>query len=488
MEVNNTWTVQPLPLGKKPISCKWLFKLKLNSDGSVAKHKARLVARGFTQQYGLDFQETFSPVAKITTLRVLLAVAASNRWHLAQLDVNNAFLNGTLAEEIYMQIPPGYSTSNTKTTTPLVCKLNRSIYGLKQASRSWFNKFSNTLISHGFTQSKYDYTLKGSKATFIAVLVYVDDIVLASPSSNMINGAKNMLQRQFKLKDLGDLKFFLGLELLKSREGIYLCQRHYTLAILEDCGMLACKPSAVPMEANLKLHTESGTKLLNPGIYRRLIRRLSYLTISRLDICYAVHKLSQFVSNPHSDHMNAVNVLLRYLKNTAGQGILFKANSDTRLHAYVDVDWGSCIDSRRSTTGFCIFLGNSLISWKAKRQKTVSRSSAEAEYRSLASVASELVWLKNLLTDFQVNTTHAAVYCDNKAAIHIAFNPTFHEKTKHLEIDLHFVREQVSRGMLKLFHVRKFHQLADVFTKALPRNVFLSILSKMGVDNIFLPS
>nr|KYP57115.1 Retrovirus-related Pol polyprotein from transposon TNT 1-94 [Cajanus cajan] len=252
--------------------------------------------------------------------------------------------------------------------------------------------------------------------------------------------------------------------------------------------MLACKPSVVPMEANLKLHTESGTKLPNLGIYKRLIGRLLYLTISRLDICYVVHKLSQFVSNPLSDHMNVVNVLLRYLKNTAGQGFLFKANSNTRLHAYVGADWGSYIDSRRSTTGFCIFLGNSLISWKAKRQKTVSRSSTEVEYRSLASVASELVWLKNLLTDFQINTTHAAVYCDNKAAIHITSNPTFHERTKHLEIDLHFVREQVSRGMLKLFHVRKFHQVAYVFTKVLPRNLFLSILSKMGVDNIFLPS
>nr|KYP41264.1 Copia protein [Cajanus cajan] len=392
-----------------------------------------------------------------------------------------------------MKIPQGYVSTNTgidSTKAPLVCKLNRSIYGLKQASRSWFNTFSNTLISQGYKQSKYDYTLftKGSSSTFIIVLVYVDDIVLASPSPHMIHMAKTMLQQHFKLKDLGDLKFFLGLELSKSQEGIYLCQRHYALAILEDSGMLACKPSAIPMEANLKLHAESGTKLQDPSIYRRLIGRLLYLTISRPDICYAVHKLSQFVSNPHTDHMNAATLLLRYLKHTAGQGILFKANSDTRLHAYVDADWGTCSDSRRSTTGFCVFLGNSLVSWKAKRQTTVSKSSAEAEYQALASVASEIIWLKNLLTDFQVSTTHAAVYCDNKAAIHIASNPIFHERTKHLEIDLHFVREQVTRGVLKLFHVRKFHQLADVFTKALPRNAFLSILSKMGIDNIFLPS
>ena len=185
MELNNTSTIVPLPQGKKPISCKWIFKLKLNSDGIVEKHKAWLVARGFTQQYGLDLQETFSPVAKITTLRLLISLAASNGWHLAQLDVNNAFLNDTLSEEILMNIPQGYKHSVTKRpNAPLVCKLNRSIYGLKQASRTWFNAFNNTLLRNGFKQCKYDYSLftKGEGDNFIAILVYLDDIILASPS------------------------------------------------------------------------------------------------------------------------------------------------------------------------------------------------------------------------------------------------------------------------------------------------------------------
>nr|KYP66808.1 Retrovirus-related Pol polyprotein from transposon TNT 1-94 [Cajanus cajan] len=359
MEMNNTWCIPHLPNDKKPISGKWLFKLKLNSDGTVAKHKAWLVACGFTQQYGLDFQETFSPVAKIRTLRLLLSLAASQHWNLAQLDVNNAFLNYHLDEEIFMQIPPGYNHDIIPTSAaPLVCKLNRSIYGLKQASRSWFAKFSTTLISQGFKQSKFDYTLftKGSNSTFIAILVYVDDIVIAIPSNIEIEFAKIMLHHHFKLKDLGDLKFFLGLELSKSQAGIFMCQRHYTMSILEDCGMLACKPSAIPMEENLKLHTDSGSPLADPGSYRRLVERLLYLTISRPDIYYIVHKLSQFVANPHFEHMNAAHMLLRYLKHTTGQGILFKATSDTKLHAYVEADWGSCLDSRRSTTGFLYFL------------------------------------------------------------------------------------------------------------------------------------
>ncbi|XP_029127784.1 uncharacterized protein LOC114916044 [Cajanus cajan] len=390
-----------------------------------------------------------------------------------------------------MKIPQGYPHHILLTScAPLVCKLHKSIYGLKQASRSWFNKFSTTLTSQGFNQSKYDHTLftQGTNSTFIAILVYVDDIVIASPNLATITSVKDMLHQYFKLKDLGDLKFFLSLELSKSKSRIFMCQRHYTFSILEDCGMLACKPSIVPMEASLKLHAESSVKLSDPGVYRRLIGRLLYLTISRPDISYTIHKLSQFVSDPHSGHMDAAHMLLRYLKHTTSQGILFKANSDTKIHVYVDADWGSYVDSRRSTTGYCVFFGNSLVSWKAKRQNTVSKSSVEAEYRSLASISTELTWLRNLLIDFNIHIPYATIYYDNQAAIYIASNPTYHERTKHLEIDLHYVREQVDKGALKLIRVRKHHQLVDIFTKSLPRTVFLNILSKLGVENIFLPS
>ena len=199
-------------------------------------------------------------------------------------------------------------------------------------------------------------------------------------------------------------------------------------------------------------------------------------------------QIKSVISNPYTNHMHAANMLLRYLKHTIGQGILFRANSDTKLHAYVDADWGSCPESRRSTTGFCIFLGNSLVSWKAKSRKTVSMFSAEAKYRSLASIFNEITWIRNLLTNFNIRIPFATVYCDNQVAIHIASNPIFHERTKHLEIDLHFVREKVSQGILKLVHVKKYHQLVDIFTKVLPRNTFLSIISNTGIDNIFLPS
>jgi len=390
-----------------------------------------------------------------------------------------------------MHIPLGYTHNFTPTSNaPLVCHLHKSIYGLKQASRSWFHTFRDTILSFGFCQSKHDYSIftKGHDNTFVALLVYVNDIILVGPNIDCIDVVNIQLKNKFKLKDLGDLKFFLDIELSKSKTGIFMCQRHYVLSLLEDCGMLACKPSVIPMLPNLHLHNNFGTPIADPAIYRRLIGRLLYLTISRPDICYIVHKLSQFVSKPYTEHMADVNLLLRYLKHTPGQGILFKSTSDCNVHAYVDADWGSYMDTHRSTTGFCIFLGNSLVSWKAKRQKTVSKSSAEAEYRALASVSTEIVWLKNILTDFHISSPHAVIYCDNQATIQIASNPSHHERTKHLDIDLHFVREHVEKGTIKLNHIRKHHQLADCFTKSLPRTSFLNILSKMGIENIFLPS
>ena len=378
-----------------------------------------------------------------------------------------------------------------------------SIYGLKQASRQWYSKFSQSLLQFGFVQSKCDYSLftKGTGAFFVALLVYVDDIIITSPNAEVIKSIKVFLHSQFKLKDLGPLKCFIGLEIARSSTCIILSQRHYTLQLLEDTGYLACKPVAVPMIPTVHLSALEGDLLPDPSVYRRLIDRLIYLTLSRPDITFAVHKLSQFMSQPREPHLKAVHHLLRYLKNKPGQGLLFsssdslsstafsEASPGLQLKAFSDSDWGSCPDSRKSVTGFCIFIGNSLVSWKAKKQATVSRSSAEAEYRALASTASELVWLHQLLHDFQIQVSSPALmFCDNQAAVHIASNPTFHERTKHIEIDCHFIRDKISQGLIKLLPIRSQHQLADVFTKALPSPLLFPLLSKMSVKDIYSTS
>lgn len=489
METNNTWSVVSLPAGHHSIGCKWIYKIKHRADGTIDRYKARLVAKGYTQQEGLDYIETFSPVAKLVTVKVLLTLVVSLNWSIIQLDVNNAFLHGDLFEEVYMDIPLGYKHNVVAPKGErLVCKLHKSIYGLKQASRQWFDKFSKALLSLGFYQSKSDYSLfvRGTGSDFIALLVYVDDIIITGSSNKGIMLLKQHLNVVFKLKDLGDLRYFLGLELARSSKGIFLNQRNYVLHLLEDNGVLASKPAPLPMDPHNKLSVSDGPLLTDSSVYRRLIGQLLYLTIFRPDITFVVHKLSQFMAQPRKPHLAAVHYLLRYLKGTVGQGVLLQSSSSFQLRAFTDADWASRVDTRKSTTRFCIFLGDSLVSWKSKKQTTVSRSSAEAEYRALATTASELVWLKQLLRDLQVVcSSPSLMFCDNVAAVHIASNPIFHERTKHIEIDCHFVHDKIVQGEVKLLPIRIHLQLADIFTKSLQAPIFHSLLSKIGVLNFF---
>ncbi|XP_073260909.1 uncharacterized protein [Populus alba] len=321
LEKNQTWDLVILPPNKTVIGCKWVYKVKFQADGQVERYKARLVAKGYTQQEGIDFFDTFSPVAKITTVRVLLTIVVANNWFLHQLDVDNAFLHRDLHEKVYMQLPPGYSNHND----PRVCKLKKSIYGLKQASRQWFSKLSASLLHFGFLQAKSDSSLfiKQSKTTLIAILIYVDDVLIASNDLTALTIVKNYLLRIFPIKDLGHLKYFLGIEVARSTKGIVLCQRKYALDILMDSGFSGAKPVTFPMESTLKLSThDTSPPLPNPASYHRLIGRLLYLTLTRPDLSYAIQTLSQFMSNPHTLHMQAAERVLRYLKATPGKGLL----------------------------------------------------------------------------------------------------------------------------------------------------------------------
>ena len=491
LEANHTWTVTSLPPNKHAIGCRWVYKIKRRADGSVERYKARLVAKGYTQQFGVDFLDTFSPVVKLTTVKMLLALAAIQGWFLIQLDVNNAFLHGDLVEEVYMELPPGYHREGEQFPPNAVCKLHKSLYGLKQASRQWNAKFSSFLIDVGFKQSMADHSMfiKKTGSSFLCLLVYVDDIILIGNCSAKIECFKKVLDGQFKLKDLGDLRYFLGLEVARSQQGIFICQRHYALELLNETGFLGCKPVKTPMEPNLKLSNKDGELLDDPLLYRRMIGKLLYLTITRPDLSFAVNRLSQFMSNPRKSHLLAVHRVLQYVKMTPGQGIFFPSSSSLQLKAFADSDWGTCPDTRRSTTGYCIFLGESLISWRSKKQSTVARSSAEAEYRSMANATCELIWLVSVLKDLEIQHVQPSMlYCDNQAALHIAANPVFHERTKHIEIDCHVVREKLQSGFLKTLHVSSHHQLADILTKALHPTQFHLLLSKMGIKNIHAPS
>jgi len=486
LESNNTWDLCPLPKGKSAIGCKWVYKIKYHSDGSIERYRARLVSKGYTQVQGIDYHDTFAPVAKLVTVRLLLSIAAIKNWSLHQLDVNNAFLQGDLTEEVYMKLPPGFSHREKS----CVCKLNKSIYGLKQASRQWFSKFSTTLIQKGFRQSISDYSLFSYNydQTSIFVLVHVDDIIITGNNESAISKIKQFLAQSFFIKDLGNLGYFLGIEVSRSKKGIFLCQRKYTLDILSDSGMSGCRPTNFPMEQHLRLRPNEGTPLSDPTVYRRLVGRLLYLTVTRPDIQYAVNSLSQFMQSPCSSHFDAATRVLRYLKGSVGKGLFLSASSFINLVGYADSDWAGCPTTRRSTTGYFTMLGSNPISWKTKKQPTISCSSAEAEYRSLATLSSELQWLKYLLSDLSIDHPQPiTIYCDSQAAIHIAENPVFHERTKHIEIDCHFVCEKIKSGLITPSYIRSSEQLVDIFTKPLGGDAYKRILGKLGVIAISIP-
>lgn len=300
---------------------------------------------------------------------------------------------------------------------------------------------------------------------------------------------KIFLLKRFRIKDLGDLKYFLGIEFSRSKKGIFMSQRKYALDILQDSGLLGARPDKFPMEQNLKLTLTDGALLDDPTKYRRLVGRLIYLTITRPDIVYYVRTLSEFMHQPRKPHWDTALRILKYIKGTPGQGLLFPGSNNLGLKAFCDSDWGGCRATRRSVTGYCVFLRNSLISWKSKKQANVSRSSAEAEYRAMASTCLELTWLCYILQDLKVlQTAPVPLFWDNQAALYIAENPVFHERTKHIEIDCYIVRKKLQARIISPSYVPTRFQLADVFTKALGKDQFVALRDKLGLHDIQSPT
>lgn len=487
LEQNGTWTLENLPSGKRAIDSKWVYKVKYKPNGEVERYKARLVARGYTQMEGVDYHDTFAPVAKLVTVRTLLAVATKRDWIIQQLDVNNAFLHGDLEEEVYMKVPQGFVDKGETR----VCRLRKSIYGLKQASRNWYHKFTTALIDIGFRQSRADYSLFTYKVggVYVAALIYVDDVIIVGNDKDKIQQTKSNLDQRFSIKDLGNLKYFLGIEVARTSEGLVLSQRKYTLDILKDSGLQGCRPSAFPMEQNLKLDKGSEEDKIDANQYRRLVGRLLYLQATRPDIAYSVNVLSQFVADPRKNHMDAVTRVLRYLKATPGQGILLPKHDGNNLVTYCDSDWLGCPFTRRSRTGYLLLLGGAPISWKSKKQSVVSRSSAEAEYRAMATTVSEILWVRWLLEEFKMpQMGPTPLFCDNQAARDIANNPVFHERTKHVERDCYFVRERVESNEIQPKKIDSKLQIADLFTKPLGTQQLKNLLVKLGVRNLHAPT
>lgn len=457
---NKTWTLVPVPNDCPVIGCKWVFKVKTLPDGTIARRKARLVANGYSQTAGLDYHETFSPVVKPTTIRIILALAVSKGWTLQQLDVNNAFLNGNLTETIYMAQPPGFE--QIRGDTNLVCRLNKALYGLKQAPRAWFHKLQSSLYQLGFIASKADASLfiKTTTTMVLYVLVYVDDIIVTGNNSCEIHTLIRTLNSQFALKHLRTLSYFLGIEASRYSGNLFLSQSKYAQDLLSRTKMDNAKPLPTPMATGIKLSAHSDEPFDDATLYRSTVGALQYLTFTRPDTAYSVNKVAQFMHRPCLSHWKTVKRTFRYINGTLQFGIMIKADAPFLLEGYCDADWGNDPDDRRSTSGFCWFLGGSPVSWSAKKQPLVSRSSTEAEFRSLANVTADLLWIKSLLHELGVSLKKSPVlWCDNLSTIALSLNPVMHSRTKHFELDLYLFER---RFYLACFKFVMFHPLTKL--------------------------
>ena len=385
---------------KKAIGCRWVYTVKLKADGSLDRYKARLVAKGYAQKYDIDYQETFAPVAKLNTIRILISIAANRDWPLQQFDVKNTFLNGDLEEEVYMELPLGIIKQSSKHEGK-VCKLKRALYGLKQSPRAWFGRFTLAMKATGYQQSNADHTLfvKHKDVKVTTLIVYVDDMILTGDDSKEMRTLQEYLSAEFEMKDLGQLKYFLGIEVARSKQGISLSQHKYLLDLLSETGMLAYKPVETPIQINHRLGILPDQIPTDIGRYQRLVGKLIYLTHTRPDITYTVGIVSQFMHAPSEEHMDAIYRILRYLKGAPGKGLLYSKNGVLNIEGYTDADWARDQTTRKSTSGYLTFVKGNLITWRSKKQKVVARSSVEAEFRGMTQGICELLWIKSVLKD-----------------------------------------------------------------------------------------
>ena len=483
-----TWDLVPLPEKKNVVGCKWIFKVKRKADNSIDRFKARLVAQGYSQKQGIDFDEVFSPVARFSTIRIVLALSTLLDLDLHQLDVKTAFLNGSLSDEIYMQQPEGYIS---KENPGYVCKLNRSLYGLRQAARCWNKVIDEYLKVKNYKASSADACIyiKQSNGCFVILSIYVDDILIASNSTSMLEKEKSELGKRFSVTDQGEAHYILGMAIKRdrSRGTMFLSQHNYVENVLKRFRMESCNPVSTPLAAGVKLSKATeAEKSVDTNLYQQIIGCLTYMmTATRPDLSAAVNLLSQYMSSPNKEHWSAVKHILRYLRGTTKHGLCFaRNNGQVTLTGYSDSSWGDCVDTRRSTSGYMFLLGGNLITWRTKKQSNVAKSSTEAELVALSQATQECIWLRQLLKDLGfVQEDASIIFEDNQGAITLAKHQKHHDRTKHIAIHDLFCRERVHSGEIDVCYCSTNKMLADIMTKTVPRLQFQEMCSLLGIKN-----
>jgi hypothetical protein len=434
------------------------------------------------QKPGIDFEEVFAPVARVESVRLLVALAAQEGWAVHHMDVKSAFLNGELEEEVYAAQPPGFVIAGKESK---VLRLRKALYGLRQAPRAWNAKLDSTMSGLGFKRSSSEHAVYVRNKLLVGV--YVDDLVITGSINDDIKHFKEEMKGTFRMSDLGLLSYYLGIEVRQGSSGTTIAQGAYASSILEKAGMKGCNAYHVPMEARLKLSKASTEPPVDTTFYRSIVGSLRYLVHTRPDITYAVGYVSRFMEQPTEEHWNAVKHILRYVAGTLDHGCFLKRGASERpgLNGFSDSDMSGDVDTQKSTSGVIFFLGDSPVSWQSQKQKVVALSSCEAEYIAATTAACQGVWLARLLGDLIGEGTKTAMLkVDNKSAISLMKNPVDHDRSKHIDLRFHFIRECVEDKKIHVEFTSSETQLADILTKSLGRVKFQEMRSKIGVIKI----
>lgn len=481
IEKNKTWILMDRPQDRKVIGVKWVFRTKLNADGSINKHKARLVVKGYAQIFGVDYSDTFAPVARLDTIRLLLAIAAQKGWKVFQLDVKSAFLNGILQEEIYVEQPQGFVKEGEGDKVYL---LRKALYGLKQAPRAWYSKIDEHLLNLGFVKSLSETTLyvKRNSTDILIVSLYVDDLLVTGNNTDLIQNFKQEMMKVFEMTDLESMSYFLGMEIKQGQGEVLIYQKKYAKEILKKFQMEECKAASTPMNQKEKLCKEDGADKIDEGYFRSLVGCLMYLTATRPDILNAVSILSRFMHCASELHLKAAKRVIRYVKGTSDFGVKFTRSKKFKMVGFSDSDWGGSIDDMKSTSGYCFTDGSGVFSWSSKKQETVAQSTAEVEFIAATATVNQALWLRKILLDLDLEQKKSTeILVDNQAAIAISHNPVFHGKTKHFNIKLFFLREVQKLGDVILVYCKIEDQVADILTKPLLASKFEFLRSRLSV-------
>ena len=467
MEKHKVWDLVDSPIGKNIIKCKWVFKTKLDPLNKSKIFRARLVAKGCNQHYGVDYDQIFAPVVKSTSFRILLTICGNRKIPIRHFDVKVAFLNGDLKNEIYMYQPDGFNQDND-----LVCKLNKSVYGLKQAARAWNDKFNDFLIDLNFVRSDFDpgIYIKQDEKTTVYILLYVDDFLLATDCIEELDMITTELKNHFEIKDLGNISFYLGIEVSRSTQGIFsIRQSHYINRLIDKFNLIDAKDSNLPIEPNFLKNEEDNNKFENKTLYQQAIGSLLYISLnSRPDIAFSVGLMGRSASDPSNADWREVKRILKYLKSTCKLELKFEMGNENIIKVYSDADWGGDPKTRKSTSGNVVFMGNSLIDWFSKKQSSVALSSTEAELIALSESCKNIKWIRGILNDLGLLGFKILLFEDNQSVIEIILNDAISRlRTKHIDIRHRFVKDYVVSGEANIEYCPTSEMLADGMTKIL---------------------